>query len=44
VHFVGGAFLEFLTWWLESKSPLEPAEMERMFLQMALPALKLVQS
>jgi len=43
VHFVGGAFLELLTWWLECKNPLGPAEMERMFLQMALPALKLVQ-
>jgi AcrR family transcriptional regulator len=43
VHFVGGAFLELLTWWLEAKNPLEPAEMERIFLQMALPALKLVQ-
>ena len=44
MHFVGGAFLELLTWWLESKSPVDPTEIERVFLQMALPALKLVQS
>jgi hypothetical protein len=34
--------LELLSWWLESKNPLEPAEMERLFLQMALPALRFV--
>ena len=28
VHFVGGAFLELLTWWLEARNPLEPAELE----------------
>ena len=44
VHFVGGVFLEVLTWWLESQSPLGPAEMELMFLHLALPALKLVKT
>jgi AcrR family transcriptional regulator len=38
-HFVAGAFLEMLTWWLETRTPLSPADLERLFVQMAAPAL-----
>jgi AcrR family transcriptional regulator len=40
VHFLTGAFLEVLVWWLESRAPLRPPEVERLFLQMATPVLQ----
>lgn len=40
VRFVAGAFLELLSWWLESKSSLGTEELARTFLRMAGPALK----
>jgi Transcriptional regulator C-terminal region len=40
VHFLGGAFLELLSWWLEGKSGLAPTEVERLFLHLATPTLK----
>lgn len=42
VHFIAGAFLELLTWWLETRNALEPADIERLFLEMATPALEVV--
>ncbi len=41
-HFIVGGFLEVLTWWLEKKPSLAPAEVERMFLELATPALGMV--
>jgi AcrR family transcriptional regulator len=37
--FIAGGFLEVLTWWLEKKPSLAPAEVARMFLELARPAL-----
>lgn len=40
VHFIGGAFLELLTWWLETRNSLTPADLERLFMGLATPTLK----
>jgi AcrR family transcriptional regulator len=40
VHFVAGAFLELLTWWLDARSSLEPSDVERLFLRMASQAIQ----
>lgn len=39
VHYVGGAFLELLTWWLDSRSPLPPADVEALFQRLTTPVL-----
>ena len=44
VHFLAGALLELLTWWVDTKNPLEAAEVERLFLRMAAPALRVAQA
>jgi AcrR family transcriptional regulator len=41
VHYLAGGFLELLTWWLESRNSLSPEEVERLFLEMAAPAIEL---
>jgi AcrR family transcriptional regulator len=43
VHFIAGGFLELLTWWIETRTSLQPADVERQFLQMATPALQSLQ-
>lgn len=35
VHFLGGAFLDLLSWWLESKHPVGPDVLEGLFLRRA---------
>ena len=42
VHFLAGAFLSLLTWWLDAGGPIAPDDVERLFLQMATPALEAV--
>jgi len=42
VHFIAGGFLDLLTWWLEARNPLQPPDIERLFLEMARPAIGLV--
>jgi AcrR family transcriptional regulator len=44
VHYVAGAFLELLTWWVEARSALEPDDIERVFRAMTEPALAAVLS
>src|SRR5262249_15248748 len=39
VHYVAGAFLELLTWWVDARSPLYPSEIEALFRRMTAPAL-----
>jgi len=39
VHYVAGAFMELLTWWVDSRSSLEPAEVETLFRRLTTPAL-----
>jgi AcrR family transcriptional regulator len=41
IHFVAGAFIDLLTWWLESRNALQPADVEQLFLQLAAPAVEL---
>ena len=43
-HFIAGAFLELLAWWLEGRSPLLPADVEQLFLQLAKSALEVVRN
>jgi AcrR family transcriptional regulator len=38
-HYVAGAFLELLTWWLDGRSPLQPAEVEDLFRRLTTPVL-----
>ena len=40
VHFLAAAFLEVLTWWLESRYSLDPSDVEWLFFQMAVPAIE----
>ena len=40
VHFISGAFMQLLTWWLESRNNLSPEEFERLFVQLASSAIK----
>ena len=42
-QFITGGFLGLLTWWIEERQALPPAEIERWFLQMATPALRALQ-
>ncbi len=44
VHFIAGALLELLTWWVDTRNPLEAAQVERLFLRMAAPALRVAQA
>ena len=38
-HFLGGAFLELLTWWLDARTALGPAELEKLFHELSAPVL-----
>ncbi|MBZ0238401.1 MAG: TetR/AcrR family transcriptional regulator [Deltaproteobacteria bacterium] len=42
VHYVAGAFLELLTWWIDARSPLGPDDIEHTFRRMTEPALAAV--
>jgi AcrR family transcriptional regulator len=39
-HFIAGAFLELLTWWLETRNAFHPADVEGLFMKLATPALQ----
>ena len=38
-HYVAGAFLELLTWWLDGRNPLGPVEIEDLFARLTAPVL-----
>jgi hypothetical protein len=38
-HFVVGALISVLTWWLDERSKLSPAEADAVFRRLTLPAL-----
>ncbi len=40
VHYLGGAFLELLRWWLENQCPLEPTELEHRFQGLSASAVR----
>lgn len=42
VHYVAGAFMELLTWWVDTRSSLDPSEIEALFRKMTTPALAAV--
>lgn len=44
VHYVTGAFFELLTWWLDARNPLPPAELSGLFHQLTLPVLATLRS
>ncbi len=39
VHYVAGALLELVTWWIDSNTPLAPGEVEALFRRLTAPAL-----
>ena len=39
IHFVVGALLSVITWWLDERSKLSPAEAEAIFRRLTLPAI-----
>ena len=39
-YFLAGALVELLTWWIDSKSRLEPAELDEIFRRLSRPVLK----
>lgn len=40
VRYVAGAFVELLSWWLDSSSPCSLAEIERLYVSLTLPIIK----
>ena len=40
IHFLAGGLLELLTWWLESRSPIEPEAVEALLEAMAAPVVE----
>lgn len=42
VHFISGGLLELLTWWADARGRLATADVERLFLQLARPAVQVV--
>jgi AcrR family transcriptional regulator len=42
VHFIAGAFIELLAWWLGTRNSLRPSDIERLFFQMATPGVELI--
>ncbi len=44
IRFVAGAFLEVLSWWVESAHPMPAASLERLFHQLAKGAIKRARS
>jgi AcrR family transcriptional regulator len=40
IHFLAGAFLGLLAWWLEARRPLPPSELAESFLRMARPVIE----
>lgn len=42
-RFIAGGLLEVLSWWLESKSALGPDQIERWFLELSTPVMRVVQ-
>jgi AcrR family transcriptional regulator len=38
-HYVAGAFLELITWWLDTRNSLEPDDIETLFRKMTTPAI-----
>jgi AcrR family transcriptional regulator len=39
VHHVAGAFVQLLTWWIDGRAPLDPDELEALFVRLSAPAL-----
>jgi AcrR family transcriptional regulator len=43
VHFLSGALIQLVVWWLESRKPLPPAELDALFQQLTAPVLAALQ-
>jgi hypothetical protein len=41
-HYVTGAFLELLFWWLDSRTVLTPADIDEIFHRLTAPALEAI--
>lgn len=39
VHYVAGAFFELLVWWIDSRNPFQPSDVEDLFHQVTAPVL-----
>ena len=39
VHYVAGAFFELLIWWLDTRNPLQPSDVEDLFHRLTTPVL-----
>jgi AcrR family transcriptional regulator len=39
-HFIAGALIELLTWWLETRNPMAPQEVEKLFMRLVTPTLQ----
>ena len=42
VHYVAGALFEVLIWWLETRSRLQPSDVEELFHQLTTPVLDML--
>jgi len=38
-HYVGGALVELLTWWIDTRNALQPTELEQLFHRLTTPVL-----
>ncbi|MBI2752103.1 MAG: TetR/AcrR family transcriptional regulator [Betaproteobacteria bacterium] len=43
-HYIAGALFELLNWWIDSRSPLAPSELEAMFRELTTPVLGVARS
>jgi AcrR family transcriptional regulator len=44
VHYIAGAFFDLLSWWLDSRSPLQATEVDELFHRLTESALSLVRA
>lgn len=44
VHYLSGAFFELLIWWLDTRNPLQPVEVEALFQRLTAPVLLVLPS
>jgi AcrR family transcriptional regulator len=40
IHYLAGGFLELLTWWLDSRTSLTPAQLAELFRELSIPTLQ----
>jgi hypothetical protein len=42
VHYVAGAFMELVSWWLDARTTLAPSDIDKFFHHLTMPALEAI--